>query len=87
MRQGELEAEGKGTARKSGTIPERLWTIDDVAAYLCVSRATVRRWTNAGLLSCYRLGGSRQRRFTREAVLAFVEREKQEIRVEADRVS
>ena len=51
---------------------EPLWTLEEVAAYLRVSSATVRRWTNTGRLSCYRFGPSRQRRFSREAVLAFV---------------
>ena len=51
---------------------EPLWTLEEVAAYLRVSPATVRRWTNAGQLPCYRFGPSRQRRFSRETVLAFV---------------
>ena len=52
---------------------EPLWTLEEVAEYLRVSTATVRRWTNARKLACYRLGGNRERRFSREAVLAFVE--------------
>lgn len=52
---------------------EPLWTIDEVAAYLRVSVATVRRWTNNGQLPCYRLGDNKQRRFSKDAVLAFVE--------------
>ena len=56
------------------TVPvEPLWTIDEVAAYLRVSVATVRRWTNKGQLPCYRLGDNKQRRFSKDAVLAFVE--------------
>lgn len=51
---------------------EPLWTIDEVAAYLRVSIATVRRWTNGGLLPCYRLGNNKQRRFSRASILAFV---------------
>ena len=53
---------------------EPLWTLEEVAAYLRVSPATVRRWTNTGRLACYRFGPSRQRRFSREAVFAFVAR-------------
>ena len=49
-----------------------LWTLEEVAAYLRVSAATVRRWTNAGTLPCYRLGGRRERRFSREQVMTFV---------------
>lgn len=54
-----------------------LWTLQEVADYLRVSTATVRRWTNAGKLPCYRLGGNRERRFSREAVLAFVKQQEQ----------
>ena len=57
---------------RSGASVAPLWTLEEVAAYLRVSTATVRRWTNAGKLPCYRLGGNRERRFSREAVLAFV---------------
>ena len=49
-----------------------LLTLEEVAAYLRVSTATVRRWTNAGKLTCYRIGGNRERRFSREAILAFI---------------
>lgn len=54
-----------------------LWTLEEVAAFLRVSTATVRRWTNTGLLPCYRLGGNRERRFSKEQVLAFVARHAQ----------
>ena len=53
-------------------LVQPLWTIDEVAAYMRVSIATIRRWTNAGVLPCYRLGSNKQRRFSKEAVLAFV---------------
>ena len=58
--------------QSSASSVEPLWTLEEVAAYLRVSIATVRRWTNTGRLACYRFGPSRQRRFSREAVLAFV---------------
>lgn len=51
---------------------EPLLTLEEVAAFLRVSTATVRRWTNDGRLPCYRFGPSRQRRFSRETVFAFV---------------
>jgi excisionase family DNA binding protein len=54
------------------TPPHSLWTITEVADYLRVSVATVRRWTNTGQLRCYRVGGNRERRFEREAVLTFM---------------
>lgn len=79
MRSGQVNDKSERAARRADQIPEPLWTIDDVAAYLRVSRATVRRWTNAGLLPCYRLGGNRERRFAPEAVLAFVARQTQDL--------
>lgn len=51
---------------------EPLLTLEEVAAFLRVSTATVRRWTNDGRLPCYRFGPSRQRRFSRESMLAFI---------------
>jgi excisionase family DNA binding protein len=42
---------------------ERLLDIKDAAGFLNVSEMTIRRWTNAGKLKCYRVGGKRERRF------------------------
>lgn len=42
---------------------ERLLNVKDAARFLNVSEMTVRRWTNSGLLSCYRVGRKRERRF------------------------
>ncbi len=58
--------------KASSQSVEPLLTLEEVAAYLRISTATVRRWTNDGRLPCYRFGPSRQRRFSRETVLAFV---------------
>ena len=49
-----------------------LWTLEEVADYLRVSTATVRRWTNRGELPCYRIGGNQERRFSKEQVMAFL---------------
>jgi excisionase family DNA binding protein len=50
-----------------------LLTLEEVAAYLRVSRATVRRWTDAGRLRCYRPGGVRGRRlFSQEHIRRFL---------------
>jgi DcmR-like sensory protein/helix-turn-helix protein len=38
-----------------------------------VSEASLRRWTNRGLLACLRIGGRRERRFRRADLMAFVE--------------
>src|SRR5437773_12526726 len=53
--------------------PELL-DIAEAAAFLHVSRMSLRRWTNAGRLPCFRVGGRRDRRFRRAALLAFLER-------------
>ncbi len=50
-----------------------LLNIKEAAALLKVSEASLRRWTNAGRLSCLRLGAKRERRFRREDLMAFME--------------
>ena len=50
-----------------------LLNIKEAAALLKVSEASLRRWTNAGRLSCLRLGARRERRFRREDLMAFME--------------
>ena len=52
--------------------PELL-DIKQAAALLQVSEASLRRWTDAGKLACYRVGGRRERRFRRADLLAFLE--------------
>jgi excisionase family DNA binding protein len=47
------------------------FTSSQAASYLGVSLATIRRWTDAGHISCYRTPGG-QRRFDREQLDAFV---------------
>ena len=56
-----------------------LLTLEEVARFLRVSTATVRRWTNAGTLACYRLGGNRERRFSQHQVHDFLLRHSQEV--------
>ena len=56
-----------------GAPRARLWTLREAADFLRVSPATVRRWTNAGVLPCYRPRGKRSRRlFSPEKILAFL---------------
>jgi excisionase family DNA binding protein len=50
-----------------------LLDIAQAAALLRVSEASLRRWTNRGLLPCLRIGGRRERRFRRADLMAFVE--------------
>jgi transcriptional repressor of dcmA and dcmR len=52
---------------------ERLLDIKDAAALLKVSEMTIRRWTNAGKLKCYRVGGKRARRFHMSDLEAFLQ--------------
>lgn len=42
---------------------ERLLNVRETAKFFNVSEMTVRRWTDAGLLRCYRIGRKRERRF------------------------
>jgi excisionase family DNA binding protein len=59
----------------SATLPRNsrglVVTSAQAARYLGVSLATVRRWTDAGYVSCYRTPGG-QRRFAREQLDAFI---------------
>ncbi len=51
---------------------EKLLTIKEAAAFLNVSEMSLRRWTNAGKLKCYRVGGNRERRFSRQDLVDFL---------------
>lgn len=48
-----------------------VFTSSQAARYLGVSLATIRRWADAGYISCYRTPGS-QRRFSRSQLDDFV---------------
>jgi excisionase family DNA binding protein len=48
-----------------------VFTASQAARYLGVSLATIRRWADAGHLSCYRTPGG-QRRFSREQLDNFI---------------
>ena len=48
-----------------------VFTSSQAAHYLGVSLATVRRWTDAGHISCYRTPGG-QRRFSRDQLDYFI---------------
>jgi len=49
-----------------------VFTSSQAAGYLGVSLATIRRWTDAGHISCFRTPGG-QRRFSREQLDAFMD--------------
>jgi excisionase family DNA binding protein len=48
-----------------------VFTSSQAALYLGVSLATIRRWTDAGHINCYRTPGG-QRRFSRQQLDGFV---------------
>src|ERR1700674_5501094 len=50
-----------------------LLDISGAALFLSVSEASLRRWTNGGILPCLRIGRRRERRFRRADLLAFME--------------
>lgn len=62
-------------ARRGVNVPRNdrqlVFTSSQAAGYLGVSLATVRRWTDAGHVSCYRTPGG-QRRFTRDQLDVFI---------------
>ena len=72
-----MSKEDRPIPRTVTALPASLWTLEEVAKYLRVSPATVRRWTNAGELACFRLGGNRERRFSPDAVLSFIAQREQ----------
>jgi excisionase family DNA binding protein len=59
----------------SPTLPrpsrQLVFTSSQAAVYLGVSLATIRRWTDAGHINCYRTPGG-QRRFSREQLDGFI---------------
>jgi excisionase family DNA binding protein len=48
-----------------------MFTSSQAADYLGVSLATIRRWTDAGHISCYRTPGG-QRRFSKDQLDGFL---------------
>ena len=51
---------------------KQLLTLDEAARYLGVSKTSLRRWTNDGLLSCHRIGLRGERRFEQAMLEAFL---------------
>jgi excisionase family DNA binding protein len=63
------------SSRRGASVPRNdrrlVFTSSQAAGYLGVSLATIRRWTDAGHVSCYRTPGG-QRRFTRDQLDGFI---------------
>lgn len=49
-----------------------LLTITEAAAFLNVSKATIRRWTDSGRLSCLRIGARSERRFRESDLVKMI---------------
>lgn len=60
-----------------------VFTSSQAARYVGVSLATIRRWTDAGHISCYRTPGG-QRRFSRDQLDRFVSSLQSESGVRSD---
>jgi excisionase family DNA binding protein len=54
------------------TERQLVFTSSQAALYLGVSLATIRRWTDAGHIACYRTPGG-QRRFSRPQLDGFID--------------
>lgn len=61
---------------------EKLLNVRQAAELLNVSQMTVRRWTNAGLLACFRIGKKRERRFHPSDIQQFLEGKTPSLRTE-----
>ena len=70
---------GKDPRRRESADANQLLDIGQAAAFLNVSEASLRRWTNSGRLACLRVGQRRERRFRREELLGFLETQTSDI--------
>lgn len=64
-------------------MDEGLLDIAEAADFLGVSTTSLRRWTKAGRIACVRVGGRRERRFRLADLVAFLEEQPAELRVDA----
>ncbi len=61
---------------------DAMLTTSDVARLLNVHMNTVRRWSNQGILSSYRIGSRGDRRFREEDIANFLSQEPNKVKVE-----
>ncbi len=67
-------------AHKSSSLigsEEQLMTVAEVAAFLRISPNTVRALTDRGELRCYRVGGRKERRFSKADIQAYLDEHSQ----------
>jgi len=50
-----------------------LMNINEAATFLKVNPHSVRRWSNSGLIKCYRIGKAKLRRFKKSDLLQYLE--------------
>jgi transcriptional repressor of dcmA and dcmR len=55
-------------------LSQQLLNTAEAARFLRVSQASIRRWSDAGLLACRRVGGRRERRFAESDLIEFLNR-------------
>lgn len=53
-------------------VSEKLLNTEEAARFLRVSEASIRRWSDAGLLPVRRIGGRRERRFRENDLIAYL---------------
>jgi excisionase family DNA binding protein len=53
-------------------VSDRLLNTEEAARFLRVSEASIRRWSDAGLLPARRIGGRRERRFREADLIAYL---------------
>src|SRR5437899_8712902 len=62
-----------GNRKETPVARERLLTTREAATFLKVSEASIRRWTDSGLLPARRVGRRRARRLREEDLRMFME--------------
>jgi excisionase family DNA binding protein len=62
-------------------MSDQLLNTREAASFLRVSQASIRRWTDAGLLATQRVGRRRERRFTEEDLRQFINQGRQDATV------
>ncbi len=60
------------SAKSKVEVNSRLLNTEEAARFLRVSEASIRRWSDAGLLPVRRVGGRRERRFTEADLIAYL---------------